>query len=133
MKSIKYALSIVCILLLSSFRMYAPDPAHTLIVFEGSDWCVYCDKFNKEVLSDKTFTDYLQQKGITMVKVDFPQRIKQSREEKERNRRIAEKYAFEGVFPTIVISTGGDEYKKLYYKTGMRAGDVITLIEGELY
>ncbi len=131
MKKLIYTFYIICILLLLSFRIHPTVPAYTLIVFEGSDWCVYCDKFNKDVLSDKIFTDYLQKKGITMVKVDFPQRVKQSREVKERNRQFAEKYDFEGVFPTIVISAN-QEYKKLYYKTGMRAEEVISLIEGEL-
>ena len=130
MKKLIYTICIISVLSTLSFRTQ-PPAGYTLVVFEGSDWCVYCEKFNKDILSDKAFTDYLEKNDIQVVKVDFPQRIKQTKEVKERNRMYAERYNFEGIFPTLVI-TGKDNYRKLYYKTGMQAEEVIALIDDQL-
>lgn len=131
MKKLIYTFCIISLFLSFSFNLRLSAPAHTLVVFEGSDWCVYCEKFSKDVLSDQTFISYLQKNDIQIVKVDFPQRLKQSKEVKERNKLYAEKYDFEGVFPTIVI-TSKEDYKKLYYKTGMQTKEMIALIDGQL-
>lgn len=55
-------------------------------------------------MNDTTFIEYLNDKNIKLIKIDFPQRKKLSKEQKLYNKQIAEKYNFEGVFPTIIIS-----------------------------
>jgi len=91
---------------------------HELIIFEGSDWCTNCHSLNKKILSTTPFKEYIKDSNIRLVKVDFPQRKKQSKEEIERNIQLAEKYKFDGNFPTIVISVKNkNEYKTLTYSS----------------
>jgi thioredoxin-related protein len=81
-----------------------------LIIFEGSDWCASCRKFEKQILRDSTVIDFLKEKHIELVKVDFPQRKKLSLEKENENKLIAEKYNFKGVFPTIVFDNSENAY-----------------------
>ncbi len=76
----------------------------SLIVFEGSDWCSSCRKFEKNILNDVSVIKFLQEEGITITKIDFPQRKKLTKEQKKINRHYSERYQFEGVFPTIILS-----------------------------
>ena len=89
------------------------EKKYQLIVFEGSDWCVKCRLMNKNIFSDSTFTRFLQQHNIGLVRVDFPQHNKQAAEEKILNEKIAEKYHFNGAFPTLILS----KTDTLLYKT----------------
>lgn len=75
-----------------------------LVVFEGSDWCSNCRKFEKNILQDSLVIDFLQKEKIQIIRVDFPQKKKISKEQEQINKQYAEKYQFEGVFPTIVLS-----------------------------
>ena len=42
-----------------------------LMDFTGSDWCRWCIKFDKEVLTSDEFTDYAKT-NLVLVEVDFP-------------------------------------------------------------
>lgn len=96
---------------------------HELIVFEGSDWCANCHSLNKKILSTTPFKEYIKDSNIRLVKVDFPQRKKQSKEEIEKNIQLAEKYKFDGNFPMIVISSG-NEYRTLTYSSAYTYNDL---------
>jgi thiol-disulfide isomerase/thioredoxin len=90
---------------------------YKLYVFEGSDWCTNCKRLDKNVLSQPAFQDFLQAKKIELVLVDFPQRKKLSKEQREINEKIAEKFAFEGAYPTLVLEKlDGLAYTKLAYQ-----------------
>lgn len=78
---------------------------YQLIVFEGSDWCSSCRKFEKEILQDSLVQSYIKQYAIEIVKVDFPQRKQLSPEKQKENKQLAEKYNFQGFFPTIIIAS----------------------------
>ncbi|MGQ1788351.1 MULTISPECIES: thioredoxin fold domain-containing protein [unclassified Saccharicrinis] len=92
-------------------------PSYQLIVFEGSDWCVNCIRIEKKVLGQPDFMEFLKHNNIQLIRVDFPQRIKMSKEQKRFNSDLAEKYNFDGTYPSIVISqTGSSEFKKITYK-----------------
>src|SRR5471032_2281937 len=42
-----------------------------LLDFTGSDWCVWCQRTDKEVFETRKFKDFAQ-KELVLVKVDFP-------------------------------------------------------------
>lgn len=75
-----------------------------LVDFTGSDWCGYCIRFNREVLSKAQFKDYAS-KNLVLLEVDFPRAKQQSMSLREQNQRLAEEYQIEG-FPTIVVLNG---------------------------
>ncbi len=72
-----------------------------LINFTGSDWCGWCIKFKKEVLSTEEFAKYAD-KNLVLVELDFPSKKKLSDELKKTNSALKEKYKVNG-FPTFVV------------------------------
>lgn len=98
---------------------------HELIIFEGSDWCTNCNTLNNKILSTTPFQEYIQDSNIAVIKVDFPQRKKQTQEEIERNIQLAEKYKFDGKFPMIVIkSKDQEDFHTLNYSTSFTRDDL---------
>ena len=107
-----FFISLVCI----SF-LIPKTVTYKLIVFEGSDWCTNCRRLENNILSDSTFKAYLIKNGIKIEKIDFPQRKKLSKGEKEYNSSIADKYNFQGQYPTILLARQDTLfYNKLNYK-----------------
>jgi protein disulfide-isomerase len=97
----------------------AQDEAKTnkkllLVDFTGSDWCGYCIRLNREILSKPQFKDYAN-KNLVLVEIDFPRAKQQSATLKEQNERLAQEYRIEG-FPTIVVLNG--EGKKVWRYDG---------------
>ena len=82
---------------------------YTLIVFEGSDWCVNCIRLEKNVLQTKEFLNYAEKNNITIERVDFPQRKKLEPTVAARNAQLAETYNFNGEFPTILFISNNEE------------------------
>ena len=72
-----------------------------LLNFTGSDWCGWCIKFDKEILSQSQFKNYAHDK-LVLVELDFPRRKTQPVEEKKQNVHLAQEYQVVG-FPTIVV------------------------------
>src|ERR1700747_3476552 len=50
-----------------------------LLDFTGSDWCPWCKKFDKEILSQSQFKDYAKE-NLVLMEVDFPREKLQSAE-----------------------------------------------------
>jgi thioredoxin-related protein len=75
-----------------------------LVDFTGSDWCGYCIRLDREILSKPEFKDYAS-KNLVLLEVDFPRRKQQSVTVKEQNQRLAAEYQIEG-FPTLVVLNG---------------------------
>ena len=91
---------------------------HTLLVFEGSDWCRNCIRFKKTVLTKEPFKKYLQEKNIEVEQIDFPQRKQLDAATVAYNAKIADKYNFDGVFPTLLlINNTTDAVAKIPYAT----------------
>jgi thioredoxin-related protein len=78
-----------------------------LLDFTGSDWCGWCRKFNKEILSQPQFKDYARE-NLVLVEVDFPRAKPQSVELRKQNQELARQYEVQG-FPTIVVLNGNGE------------------------
>ena len=69
--------------------------------FTGSDWCGWCIKFDKDVLSQPEFKNYAHD-NLVLVELDFPRRKSQPTEERKQNVQLAQQYEVLG-FPTIVV------------------------------
>ena len=85
--------------------------------FSGSDWCGWCIRLHKEVLSQKAFLDYAKD-NLVLVLIDFPRRKAQSPEERRQNAALAEQFGIRGYPTVLLISPEG----KIIAKTGYRRG-----------
>jgi protein disulfide-isomerase len=79
-----------------------------LLDFTGSDWCGWCIKFNKEVLSTAEFKEYAA-RNLVLVELDFPRKKAQSPELKQANKALNEKYKVDGYPTFIVLNKDGKE------------------------
>jgi len=87
-----------------------------LYVFEGSDWCTNCARLEKKILTDSTFKREISLLKIKVERIDFPQRKKLPSDLKTYNDRIAEKFGFDGTFPTLILfRTDTDRSAQIYY------------------
>ena len=83
-----------------------------LLDFTGSDWCGWCKKLDKEILSQSQFKDYARE-NLVLLEVDFPRAKPQNAEVRKQNQELAQQYQVEG-FPTIVV-LNGDGQKRWQY------------------
>lgn len=82
-----------------------------LLDFTGSDWCIWCQKFQKDVLSQPLFKEFAK-KNLILVEVDFPQGKEQTEALKKQNQELQMQYHVEG-FPTLVLlDSKGNVIKK---------------------
>src|SRR4051812_5075348 len=72
-----------------------------LLNFTGSDWCGWCIKFDRDILSKPEFKDFAQN-NLVLVELDFPRAKPQPPEVRKQNRELAQQYEVVG-FPTIVV------------------------------
>jgi len=86
-----------------------------LLVFSGSDWCVPCIRFQKEILSDSSFMSFADA-NLVILKAEFPQKKKLAPELVSQNEKLAAKYNTGGAFPKIVLlGHSGDVIDDLNY------------------
>jgi thioredoxin-related protein len=79
-----------------------------LLDFTGSDWCVWCIKFDQEALATQVFKDYAAS-NLVLVQLDFPNSKPQSSDLKQANAQLQTQYKVEG-FPTFVaLNADGKE------------------------
>jgi protein disulfide-isomerase len=71
------------------------------INFTGSDWCGYCVRMDRDVLSKPQFKDFAN-KNLVLLEVDFPRMKEQAQTLRAQNRKLAGDYRVEG-FPTFVV------------------------------
>ncbi len=90
-----------------------------LVEFTGSDWCVWCERLEAEVLRQSTFQEGLAGRFIA-VQLDFPRgaearaRVPDPARQEELKRRYAV-----GGFPTVlVLEPDGDLVARLGYEAG---------------
>ncbi|HRG81284.1 MAG TPA: thioredoxin family protein [Chitinophagaceae bacterium] len=84
-----------------------------LLEFSGSDWCVPCIRFRKEVLETTEFTGYADT-SLVLLKADFPRLKKNqlSKTQQEKNEKLADLYNPTGIFPmTILLDADGKKLK----------------------
>ena len=93
-------------------------------LFTGSDWCPWCVKLEKEILSKPEFQNYAA-KHFIMFKVDELRKKKMPQEVAAKNREYLNKYGIRG-FPTVLIL---DKKGRYLTQTGYRAGGPEKYIE----
>jgi thioredoxin-related protein len=95
----------------------AAEGKDLFINFTGSDWCVWCQRLDKEVFSKKVFI-YEAQKHFVFVMVDFPRDKPQSDQLKEQNEKLSQRYDA-SAFPTIILAeANGRPYAQTGYLEG---------------
>jgi len=79
---------------------------HLLILFTGSDWCPYCMRLDKQVLSTETFKKEAS-KDFIFLKLDFPRTTPQDALIRAQNKKLDEfftsKFGLQG-YPTIYLA-----------------------------
>ena len=86
--------------------------------FSGSDWCYWCKKLEKEVLSDPLFVAGVMDDYV-LVFIDSPEnKALLSDRAKAENEKLTKKYGIRG-FPTALILDGdGNRIGKTGYRQG---------------
>ena len=86
--------------------------------FSGSDWCYWCKKLEKEVLSDPLFVVGVMDDYV-LVFIDSPEnKALLSNRAKAENEKLTKKYGIRG-FPTALILDGnGNRIGKTGYRQG---------------
>jgi len=79
-----------------------------LLEFTGSDWCGWCKKFDREVLSTPEFTKYART-NLVLVKLDFPHKVVQADTLKNANSVWKKKYKANGYPTFVLIDANGKE------------------------
>ena len=107
----------------------AKENKNILLVFSGSDWCAPCIKLENVVWKSDAFQEEVA-KSWVVYKADFPKKKANqlSPELSERNKKLAEKYNKNGIFPLVVLL---DKTGKIMGMTGFKnvsAEDYIELI-----
>ena len=88
-----------------------------LMYFTGSDFCGYCKKLDREALDQRAFENYAAQ-NLVLLKLDFPARKPQSRQEREQNEVLKMKYRVAG-FPTLILlNPNGSPAGEVVYRRG---------------
>jgi thiol-disulfide isomerase/thioredoxin len=90
---------------------------HVFLFFTGSDWCGWCMRLNKEILSTSDFARYASEK-LVLVEIDFPKGKPQSADVKSQNAALAQRFRVQG-FPTVIVLDGnGRQLGELGYQEG---------------
>jgi thioredoxin-related protein len=89
-----------------------------LLDFTGSDWCGWCIKFDKDVLSTDKFAGYAKSK-LVLVRLDFPHHKEQDAALKQANEQLSKQFGVDG-FPTFVLlnSAGKELWRQVGYAEG---------------
>lgn len=88
-----------------------------LLVFSGSDWCQPCMRFDKNVLHQESFQKFVTE-NLVVLKCDFPQRKKLSKELTQQNEDLAKKFNPNGEFPNILLLDAAmNPIEKLIYNS----------------
>ncbi|MCU0371144.1 MAG: FAD:protein FMN transferase, partial [Bacteroidales bacterium] len=98
-----------------AFRQAKDLNRPVLLIFSGSDWCIPCIRFRKEILSDSAFVRFADE-NLILLKADFPQKKKLPPEMVARNESLAARYNPGGLFPhLILLNSDGDSISILSY------------------
>ena len=73
-----------------------------LLFFTGSDWCGWCIRLQKEVLTTPEFSKWAK-KSVILVELDFPRRTEQSEAIKKQNNELQQVFGVQG-FPTVYFA-----------------------------
>ena len=90
---------------------------HVFLFFTGSDWCGWCKRLNREILSTPEFAKYASEK-LVLVEIDFPRQKAQSADLKKQNATLQHIFQIEGYPTVIVLDKAGKAVGRLGYQEG---------------
>lgn len=75
-----------------------------ILVFSGSDWCAPCIKLDRLIWQSEDFRSYAKTNYV-LYRADFPRKKANqlSKELKNQNSQLADKFNSKGYFPLVVI------------------------------
>ncbi|KVV13774.1 thioredoxin family protein [Flavobacterium sp. TAB 87] len=95
-----------------------------LLFFTGSDWCGWCIRLQKEVLTTPEFAKWASE-NVVLVELDYPRRSNQSPEVKNQNNELQQAFGIQG-FPTVYFASAESIGGRINFKglgsTGYVAG-----------
>ena len=95
------------------------EEKNIVIYFSGSDWCINCIKFKKNILNHTEVYQLLEDEFIYYV-ADFPQRTKLDKSVTIKNETLAEKLNPKGIFPLLVIADDNLELLSVIHPTASK-------------
>jgi protein disulfide-isomerase len=102
-----------------------------LLFFTGSDWCGWCIRLQKEVLTTPEFTKWAKEKVI-LVELDYPRAVPQTDEIKMQNDGLQRAFGVQG-YPTVWFATAQFKDGKPSFgglgKTGYVPGGPVAWLE----
>ena len=107
-----------------AFRQARQSGRQILLVFSGSDWCLPCIRFEKNILTDSAFRDFAG-KRFVILEADFPQRKKIPAPMRSQYEALAGQFNAEGAFPKIVLLTPDKTLLAVLPYTGQSPADFI--------
>jgi len=87
------------------------------LLFTGSDWCPWCIRLDREILSTPAFVAYAKKK-LVLVKVDFPRGTYQAPQVAAQNQQLQEQYKDGGYPHVVVLNSTGQAVGELGYQEG---------------
>lgn len=102
-----------------------------LVLGTGSDWCGFCMRLEKNVLTDKEFQKFAKD-SLVLVYADKPSRKKQSAEVAKNSQELLDKFKVDG-FPTVILlSPDGAELGRKAGYGGQNAKKYVKELKGLL-
>lgn len=107
-----------------AFREARQSGRQILLVFSGSDWCLPCIRFEKNILTDSAFRNFAGERFV-ILEADFPQRKKIPAPRRSQYEALAGEFNTEGAFPKIVLLTPDKTLLAVLPYTGQSPADFI--------
>lgn len=83
-----------------------------LALFTGSDWCPYCIKLEKEILTTTAFKEATDDK-LVLLYLDFPQKKELPAALVKQNQELKQKYHVQGSPTVIILTAAGKEMGRI--------------------
>lgn len=88
-----------------------------LVLFTGSDWCVWCHRLRDEILTKDHFLNYAKE-NLVLAVIDFPREKPLPQAQQEQNFALAQKFSVT-IYPTLlVLNQAGEEVGRMAYMQG---------------
>jgi protein disulfide-isomerase len=87
------------------------------LFFTGSDWCGWCMRLDKEILTTAEFINYATS-DLILVKLDFPRRTQLPATLASQNQKLAQRYAVRGYPTVVVLNSEGQAVQRMGYQEG---------------
>ncbi|HTO02718.1 MAG TPA: thioredoxin family protein, partial [Opitutus sp.] len=93
------------------------DDRRVFLFFTGSDWCSWCKRLNREILSTPEFKKFADDR-LVLVELDFPRSKAQPAAVKAQNTQLAQRFKIRSYPTIIVLDRSGTKIGQLGYQRG---------------